>query len=153
MPGRELAMARQLIESMAREKGLQFRLSLPPGAPTLRTDLEKARQILVNLGGNAVKFTERGSVEMAVSWTDAMVCVAVTDSGIGISPEDRKRLFRPFTQLDGGLTRRHGGTGLGLYISSRLAALIGGTIDVDSAPGKGSRFTLHLPLDGRAARD
>ena len=140
------------IESMAREKGLQFRLSLPLGAPSLRTDPEKARQILVNLGGNAVKFTERGSVEMAVSWTDAKVCVSVTDSGIGIAPEDRTRLFRPFTQLDGGLTRRHGGTGLGLYISSRLASLVGGSIEVESEPGKGSRFELHLPLDGRPTR-
>jgi signal transduction histidine kinase len=112
----------------------------------LYTDGDKLRQILVNLMGNAVKFTDKGRISLAVERRNGEVCVQVRDTGIGIHDADRRRLFQPFTQLDAGLTRRHRGTGLGLYNSGRLAQLLGGHIEVDSAPGVGSTFTLCIPV-------
>ena len=135
-----------VIEPLARQKGLELALDIGT-SPRLESDIDKVRQILVNLTGNAVKFTERGRIEIAVSERDGEVWFSVTDTGIGISDTDLQRLFHPFAQLDTGLTRRHGGTGLGLYISQRLAALLGGRIDVTSAPGAGSTFSLVLPAD------
>jgi signal transduction histidine kinase len=101
--------------------------------------------VLVNLGGNAVKFTDKGFVRISVESDTAEARFAVADSGPGISREDLALLFRPFTQLDTGLTRRHGGTGLGLYVSRTLATLLGARIDVQSTVGEGSVFTLVLP--------
>ena len=109
------------------------------------TDPDKVRQILVNLAGNGVKFTDQGGVHLSLTRQNGALHFAVRDTGTGIPEEDQARLFQPFTQLDGGLTRRHGGTGLGLYISHRLAALLGGRIEVESVPGNGSTFTLVLP--------
>ncbi|HEU4993234.1 MAG TPA: ATP-binding protein [Gemmatimonadaceae bacterium] len=113
----------------------------------MTTDADKARQILVNLAGNAIKFTERGEVRLSLSTEDDEVRFSVSDTGIGIANSDLQRLFRPFSQLDSGLTRRHGGTGLGLYISQRFARLLGGRIEVESEVGKGSTFTLVLPRE------
>jgi signal transduction histidine kinase len=135
-----------VLEPLAQAKGLDFSVELPASPPALVTDPDKLRQILVNLGGNAVKFTERGRVRIEVDATArGGVRFTVSDSGVGIAREDFGRLFQRFTQLDSGLTRRYGGTGLGLYISRRLAQLLGGTITVESAPGVGSVFTLELP--------
>ncbi|MGH7679116.1 MAG: ATP-binding protein, partial [Gemmatimonadaceae bacterium] len=89
----------------------------------------------------------KGEVRLGVSLDDGEVCFSVSDTGIGIAQADVQRLFRPFTQLDSGLTRKHGGTGLGLYISQRLAQLLRGRIEVASTPGAGSTFTLKLPRD------
>ena len=140
-----LLLTQSVVEPLARQKALRFELSLPGGVMILVSDMDKVRQILVNLAGNAVKFTDRGSVEVTVERAPGEVRFRVADSGVGISAEDRARLFQPFAQLDSGLTRRHGGTGLGLYISLRLARLLGGRIDVESVPGKGSVFTFVLP--------
>jgi signal transduction histidine kinase len=134
------------VEPLARQKELKLEVELPEGLPTLHTDGEKVRQILVNLIGNAVKFTDRGRVDVGVGRQNGAVCVKVRDTGIGIDDVDRPRLFQPFTQLDSGLTRRHGGTGLGLYNSRQLAQLLGGRIDVESTPGRGSTFTLTIPV-------
>jgi signal transduction histidine kinase len=134
-----------VIEPLARQKDLPLSVTLPERATWLYTDGEKVRQILVNLMGNAVKFTDSGQVAVHVSRRNGEVRIDVTDTGIGISEFDRPRLFQPFTQLDAGLTRRHGGTGLGLYNSSSLARLLGGRIDVESTPGEGSTFTLSIP--------
>ena len=145
LAGEVLRAVFAVAEPLARQKSLELQASIPDEPVTLMTDDDKVRQILVNLVGNAVKFTDRGSVTISllVAGNDALF--EVTDTGIGIAEEDVPRLFHPFTQLDSGLTRRHGGTGLGLYISQRLAALLGGRISIRSEPGQGSTFTLRLP--------
>jgi len=135
-----------IVEPLARQKDLELAFTMPERAPMLYTDGEKLRQILVNLMNNAVKFTDKGGISLTVERRNGEVRVQVRDTGIGIDAADRSRLFHPFTQLDAGLTRRHGGTGLGLYNSSRLAQLLGGHIDVDSAPGVGSAFTVCIPV-------
>jgi signal transduction histidine kinase len=141
----EVARAAQaVVEPFAMQKGVGFLVEAPAGFRLL-TDCDKLRQILVNLAGNAVKFTERGTVRVAVEDADGVARFAVHDTGIGISADDLRRLFQPFSQLDAGLTRRHGGTGLGLYIAHRLARLLGGRIDVASELGRGSVFTLTIP--------
>ena len=135
-----------VVEPLSRQKGLRLSLDLPERPPILHTDADKTRQILVNLIGNAVKYTDRGEVAVRVKRRNGELTVEVRDTGIGITDTDRARLFQPFTQLDSGLTRRHGGTGLGLYNSGRLAHLLGGRIDVTSEPGVGSTFTLVVPI-------
>jgi len=135
-----------VIEPMAEQKGLRLHVQLPFTSVRMTSDIDKARQILVNLLGNAVKFTDSGAVTLRLSRGARSVRVDIVDTGIGISADELPRLFRPFAQVDTGLTRRHGGTGLGLYISRRLATLLGGHIEVESAPGAGSTFTVVLPL-------
>jgi len=135
-----------VIEPIAEQKGLRLHVQLPFSSVRMTSDIDKARQILVNLLGNAVKFTDSGAVTLRLSRGARAVRVDVVDTGIGIAPEELSRLFRPFAQVDTGLTRRHGGTGLGLYISRRLATLLGGHIEVESTLGVGSTFTVVLPL-------
>jgi len=136
-----------VIEPLAKQKHLTFAATVPDEPIRITSDVDKIRQILVNLAGNAVKFTDAGEVHIELKKCNGEACFIVRDSGIGISPENRSRLFKPFAQLDTGLTRRHGGTGLGLYISRGLATLLGGRIEVASELGRGSTFTLVLPLD------
>jgi signal transduction histidine kinase len=136
-----------VVEPLARQKHLRFEYHLPAGSIRMTSDVDKVRQILVNLAGNAVKFTDEGSVTLTLERRNGDVAFCVRDTGIGIAKRDLDRLFRPFAQLDTGLTRRHGGTGLGLYIARGLAELLGGRIEVESEPGKGSTFTLILPAD------
>jgi CheY-like chemotaxis protein len=112
-------------------------------------DMARIRQILVNLGGNAVKFTERGEISIHVSVLDRRdpdltVRIAVCDTGIGIAPERRAVLFNTFSQVDASTTRRYGGTGLGLSIVKRLAELMGGSVGVESIPGMGSTFWFTI---------
>jgi signal transduction histidine kinase len=137
--------AAAVIEPLARQKHLGFSFRVPSEPIRMSSDIDKIRQILVNLAGNAVKFTDHGEVLMDLERGDGVVRFVVRDTGIGIAPQDLARLFHPFAQVDTGLTRRHGGTGLGLYISRRLAELLGGRIEVKSELGKGSEFTLVLP--------
>jgi signal transduction histidine kinase/PAS domain-containing protein len=141
-----------MMEPLARQKGLTLTTSIPPLPTAMYTDGEMARQILVNLIGNAIKFTDTGGVDVSLTVQSDEVRFAVTDTGIGIGGADLQRLFQPFTQIDGGLTRRHGGTGLGLYISRRLALLLEGRIEVGSSAGEGSTFTLVVPVRMRATR-
>jgi signal transduction histidine kinase len=136
-----------VLEPLARSKRIALSTHLPDEPLTIRTDPDMLRRILVNLGGNAVKFTEGGSVTLTVARQGAWMAFEVTDTGIGIAQEDIARLFQPFTQLESGFTRRFGGTGLGLFVSRRLADLLGGRITVKSAPGSGSTFTLRLPAE------
>jgi len=134
-----------VLEPLALDKGLALRVLEPEQPVMLRTDGEMIRRILVNLGANAIKFTDDGRVEIEAAAEGEDVRFVVRDTGIGIAPADMPRLFRPFTQLDSGVTRRYGGTGLGLYISQRLAGLLGGTLTVESTLGEGSAFTLRIP--------
>jgi signal transduction histidine kinase len=136
-----------VIEPLARQKKLAFRVSVPDAPIRMTSDVDKVRQILVNLAGNAVKFTDAGEVCLQLERGDGEVRYTIRDTGIGIARVDMDRLFKPFAQLDTGLTRRHGGTGLGLYISRSLADLLGGRIEVESEPKKGSAFTLILPVE------
>ena len=134
-----------LAEPLALERGLAFRLELPPHPVPLRTDARKVRQILLNLVANGVKFTERGEVVVEVDAEDPEVVFRVRDTGVGIPPEQQERIFEPFWQADQGLAREHGGSGLGLSVARQLARLLGGEITVQSEPGAGSVFALRLP--------
>ena len=136
-----------VLEPLAHAKRITLLTHLAEDPHTIRTDPDMLRRILVNLGGNAVKFTEQGSVTVTIGREGDWLVFEVADTGIGIAQEDIARLFQPFTQLDSGFTRRFGGTGLGLFVSRRLAELLGGDIGVASAPGSGSTFTLRVPVE------
>ena len=139
----------ELLADSAHSKGLELLLDISPEVPDAVTgDPSRLRQILTNLVSNAIKFTAEGDVVVRVSVDDraTRLQVAVEDTGIGIDPVVRNRLFAPFTQADTSTTRRFGGTGLGLTISRQLVELMGGRIGVDSTPGEGSRFWFDLPL-------
>ncbi|MBI1799228.1 MAG: response regulator, partial [Candidatus Eisenbacteria bacterium] len=142
----------ELLRFQAEEKKLALRLAYPPEAPSqVVGDVGRIRQIVLNLVGNAVKFTAAGSVELEVECLQrdparATMRIAVRDTGIGIPPESQKTVFEKFTQADASITRKFGGTGLGLSISKQLAELMGGTIGVESRPGQGSTFWIEVPL-------
>jgi CheY-like chemotaxis protein/signal transduction histidine kinase/CHASE3 domain sensor protein len=136
------------FEPLARERGLAFSHKLDPGAPErIETDPQRLSQILRNLLSNAFKFTAAGGVSLTVSTIPGgQVAFAVQDSGIGIPVEQHEIIFEAFRQADGSTHRKYGGTGLGLSISRDLARLLGGDVTVQSEPGKGSVFTLRLPI-------
>ncbi|HEX4965618.1 MAG TPA: ATP-binding protein [Thermoanaerobaculia bacterium] len=143
--------ALRLVEGKAVAKGLALRCRIGEEVPAgIESDAGRLRQILINLLDNAVKFTERGEVTLdAAASTVAAdgsqeLRVAVRDTGIGIPPAALGRLFHPFAQVDASTSRRHGGTGLGLVISRRLAEMLGGSLEVESEPGRGSTFLLTL---------
>ena len=144
--------AAALLRPRATAKGLTLGVAVAADAPRdLVGDAVRLRQVLLNLVGNAVKFTERGGITVRVDCLEARQSMArlrveVADTGIGIAPEDLPRLFTMFTQVDDSLARRQGGAGLGLAISRRLVELMGGTIGAESAPGTGSRFWVELPF-------
>jgi signal transduction histidine kinase len=132
------------IAPMTQRKGLRLTSQVSPGIGMIVGDRRRVEQVLMNLVSNAVKFTERGEVEVAVVSTKEAVEVAVRDTGIGIVASEIPRLFQPFYQIDTGLSRRHEGTGLGLSICRKLVELMGGSIEVSSAPGVGSVFKFSL---------
>ncbi|MBG9387911.1 response regulator [Caenimonas aquaedulcis] len=145
---------RRTFEPLAGQKHLDFELTLAPGLPeTIFTDRQRIEQILKNLLSNALKFTDSGKVSMLVQrHGEREVAFKVTDSGIGIAPDQQELIFEAFRQADGTTSRRYGGTGLGLSISRDLARLLGGSISVESRPGHGSTFTLVLPVQYEEAR-
>ncbi len=145
-----------LLASKAHSKDIDLGVFIDPDAGgAFRGDPVRLRQILFNLIGNGIKFTDKGGVAVEVSVVHGLelpegttvVRFEIKDSGIGMPEEVRTRLFQKFTQADNSITRRYGGTGLGLAICKQLVGLMGGTIDVDSRPGFGSRFWFELPLD------
>jgi len=133
------------LRKSAEDKGLSLHVDISPDTGFIIGDQRRIEQILINLINNAIKFTERGYVCVKSSLREKNVCISVSDTGIGISEEEMKKLFRPFQQIDTGTTRKHEGTGLGLSICKKLVELHGGTIMVTSEPGKGSEFTVILP--------
>jgi signal transduction histidine kinase/CheY-like chemotaxis protein len=139
-----------ILATRAAAKNLPLLLRVADDVPhTVSGDAGRLRQVLLNLAGNAVKFTERGQVRLDVGRSphgSGLLRFAVADTGIGIPPERHKDLFQEFGQLDSSITRRYGGTGLGLAISRRLVERMGGVIAVDSVPGRGSVFTVDLPF-------
>jgi two-component system CheB/CheR fusion protein len=138
--------------SLVQAKGLSIRTEIPDGVPdVLIGDQFRLRQILLNLVGNSIKFTEAGGVTVAVSVKErhqdtALLCFSVTDTGIGIRPESMEKIFEPFTQADVSTTRTFGGTGLGLSICRRLVELMGGRIGLESNEGAGSTFEVVVPF-------
>lgn len=131
---------------------LDYRIELDEALPTwVHTDRHRLMQILVNLLGNALKFTHQGSVVFRVQWENPGVLFSVTDTGIGIAPERQAQMFNRFSQADSDIQARYGGNGLGLAISQKLAHLLGGDIGFESELGKGSRFWLRLPLTAAQA--
>ncbi|MDP3639243.1 MAG: PAS domain S-box protein [Azonexus sp.] len=145
--GETIDRAVDLTAERAYSKGLLFRVSEAPDLPReVSGDATRLNQVLLNLLSNAIKFTERGIVSLFVARAGTEIIFRVSDSGIGMSEEQIGRLFTPFEQADPSTTRRFGGTGLGLAISARLVEAMGGRMVVESRPGVGSSFELHLPI-------
>ena len=138
---------RQTFDPIAGERRLTFAIDIAKECPpAITTDRQRLEQILKNLLSNAFKFTEKGSVDLRVTLAGNNLSLAVSDSGIGVSPEQHQAIFEAFRQADGAINRRYGGTGLGLSISRELARLLGGSIALESQPDKGSTFTITIPL-------
>ncbi|MCK9632133.1 MAG: ATP-binding protein [Methanoregula sp.] len=133
------------IRPLAEAKHLALVLEVAPEVGMVTADSRRVEQVLLNLLSNAIKFTEQGEIRITCSLQETFVRISVADSGIGIKKEDLEKLFRPFTQVETGLTRKYEGTGLGLSISKRLVSLMGGTVDVESEPGRGSMFSFTVP--------
>jgi PAS domain S-box-containing protein len=136
-----------VIAPLAQQKSLDFLVDTATAPEVIGTDPRKLRQILVNLLGNAVKFTREGHVALCIEQWEHSVLFVIEDSGIGIEPDQQQRIFEPFWQGDRSLTRSVEGTGLGLSISRRFAQMLGGDIVVESTPGEGSTFVVVLPRD------
>jgi signal transduction histidine kinase len=137
------------IEPLAAKNTNQVAVSCDPAIGTMHADQMRLRQALLNLMSNANKFTERGTITIDAGQRQEngrdWITLAVTDTGIGMTPEQVGKLFQEFSQADASTTRKYGGTGLGLAISKRFCQMMGGDITVESEPGKGSVFTVRLP--------
>jgi signal transduction histidine kinase len=146
-------LANEVVSTAAplvHNKGNELVLAVEPDIGTLKSDATKLRQILLNLLSNASKFTEKGTITLAIRrdpWRPQWLEMIVRDTGIGMDNEALARVFEPFTQADGATTRKYGGTGLGLTICRRFSQMLGGDILVTSEPGKGSTFTVRLPTE------
>ncbi|NMC90482.1 MAG: hypothetical protein GYA67_02325, partial [Smithella sp.] len=138
-------------QPLADSKGISLSADIAPDIGTIISDRRRVEQILLNLLSNAVKFTEQGGVRLRGFVKDRKIVLVVSDSGIGIKPEDMGKLFNAFRQIESGLTRKYDGTGLGLSICKKLAHLLGGEIEAESVWGQGSTFTFSLPQEGDKA--
>jgi len=134
------------VEALATEKGLRLVVDMAPDLPTGRGDQRRLAQVLLNLVGNAIKFTEKGQVTIRVGTAAGLFTMAVSDTGPGIAVSDQERIFEEFQQADTSTTRPKGGTGLGLAIARRIVALHGGRIWVESVPGEGATFRFTMPI-------
>jgi signal transduction histidine kinase len=134
------------VEPLAAEKQLELTVTLPPDLPHGRGDERRLTQVLLNLVGNAIKFTDVGRVAVVVTHADDAFQVSVSDTGPGIGREDQQRIFEEFQQVDSSSTRQKGGSGLGLAIARRIIEMHGGSLHVESTPGVGSTFTFTVPV-------
>jgi signal transduction histidine kinase len=139
-------MAVSTVEPLLKDGQVRLLREIAPDIPQLKTDRDKLKQILLNLLGNAVKFTERGEIKVSASREDGLLKLTVADTGIGMKKEALDHIFEEFRQADSSTSGKYGGTGLGLSIVKRLVNLMGGDIGVESEAGKGSRFTVTLPI-------
>ena len=140
-------------ESLARTKGIGLGSAVAPGLPTGTGDARRLTQVLLNLVGNAIKFTDQGSVEVRGAQAGDRFELSVVDTGLGIAPADQARVFEEFQQVDNTSTRKKGGTGLGLSISRKIVELHGGRISVESEVGKGSTFKVSVPINVAPIKD
>ena len=139
--------ADRVFAPLAREKGLLFRVEVGDEVPeAIFTDRQRLDQILTNLLGNAIKFTDRGEVALRIHREGPRVAFAVSDTGVGVAPVDQARIFAPFEQVQSSPARSSRGTGLGLAIARELAELLGGELRVESELGQGSTFICVLPM-------
>jgi signal transduction histidine kinase len=134
------------VESLGAEKGLSLKSEVPDDLSIGRGDEQRIAQVLLNLVGNAIKFTDDGEVSVGVRQENGEFLVEVSDTGVGIAPAVRDKIFEEFGQADDSSTREQGGTGLGLAIAKRMVELHGGRLWVDSEPGAGSTFSFSLPV-------
>jgi signal transduction histidine kinase len=142
-----LRIATATVEPMLKNGNVKLVTDMPPDLPPLKSDRDKLKQIVLNLLSNSAKFTDRGEIKVAAVRDDGMLRLTVSDTGIGMNPEALKYIFEEFRQVDMSTTRKYGGTGLGLAIVRRLAQLLGGDIAVASEEGKGSQFTVTIPME------
>lgn len=141
-----VARVAEMVEPLAAKKQIGLIVDISPEVGEMVSDRRRFEQILINLLNNAVKFTERGQVRVRCQRQGEQIATQIVDSGIGIKPEDLSILFKPFRQIDSGLTRHHEGTGLGLAICDRLVRMLGGVLKVESEWQQGSTFTFSLPI-------
>ena len=140
------AQVEAVIGPLAREKNQSLATEIPRDLPLLRADRDRLAQVLINLLDNAVKFTpEGGRIALSAAAREGRIVVSVHDSGVGIPPEEIGRIFERFYRVDRSRDRREGGTGLGLAIAKHLTLAMGGTIEVESLPGRGTTFRVTLP--------
>ena len=142
-----LSIARTM-QPAAEAKGLRLVTDVDPRTGVITGDRRRLEQVIMNLLSNAIKFTEEGAVSLKSEQKEGRVVISVSDSGIGIAPENISDLYTPFHQIDSGTTRKHEGTGLGLSICKKLVEMHGGTIAVESEAGVGSTFTVTIPAPG-----
>jgi signal transduction histidine kinase len=138
-----------MVTPMMRHDRVRLIRDMAPDIPTLNTDPDKLRQIILNLLSNAVKFTDEGEIKVSTRRQNESLRVTVSDTGIGIREEELQHIFEEFRQVDMSNGRKYAGTGLGLTIAKKFANLLGGDITVESEAGKGSTFTVTLPLGPR----
>jgi PAS domain S-box-containing protein len=136
-----------VVSPLAQKKGIALRTEIAPDIESMVGDQRRTEQVLLNLLGNGVKFTDQGEVCVRCTRDQGWLVTAIRDTGVGISPQYHQAIFEPFRQADTGLARKHEGTGLGLSICKRLVERLGGRISLESAPGQGSTFTVRLPLE------
>ena len=148
-PGPVIRDVAKTIEPMATKNGNRLVVDCPADLGTMHADQTRLRQSLLNLASNANKFTEKGTITIAAHQGQEngrdWITLAVTDTGIGMTPDQMSKLFQEFSQASSATASKYGGTGLGLAISKRFCQMMGGDITVESAPGRGSTFTIRLP--------